>query len=89
VIKKEYPEAIIINPRDIMEDKGLTKEEIKKLTFWEIEYRYFFPEIMRCELVIVAKCWTDPAWRKKFTPGVLAEIEYAKKLGKSILEFGE
>jgi len=79
----------IINPRDILTGKGLSKEEIKKLSFWEIEHTYFFPEILKCELVIVAKSWTNPAWRGKFTPGVLAEIRYAQDNEKKILEFCE
>ncbi len=95
-IKSDYPDSIIINPADIIkglseEDKNNLKKNLKKnsANFWVIEQKYFYPEIDRSNIMIVARCWNDRSWRGRYTPGVIAEIKYAKKMGKKILEFGE
>lgn len=89
-IKSDYPGCIIINPWDII--KSLSKDdkgELKKLNFWMVEQKYFYPEIDKCDMVIVARCWNHRRWRGRYTPGVIAEMKYAQKIGKKILEFGE
>jgi hypothetical protein len=86
-IKSDYPYSVIINSWDIIKD--VPREEMKKLTFWEIEKKYFYPEIDICSFMVTCKCWNDRAWRGRYTPGVQEEIKYAKEKGKKILEFGE
>ena len=87
----KYKGFEIINPADIYENIKQTREgaEDLKKGFWFIENKYYFPWIDKSDLVIVAKCWNDRSYRGRYTPGVLAEIEYAKKKGKKILEFGD
>lgn len=76
----------IINPADIF--KMIPKKDIKK-GFWYIENTYYFPMILKSELSIVAKCWNDIAWRGRYTPGVRAEIDFARNNYKKILEFSD
>lgn len=84
-IKNDYPDSVIINPADI--SKNIDAEQDGD--FWSIEKNYFFPEIDKSDIVVIVKCWNDRSWRGRYTPGVIAEIKYARDLGKKILEFGE
>lgn len=89
LIRKEYPNDDIINTKAMLSREDKLKlgkgggkgfmEVVKKLEYF----------IDICDIVICAKTWNDIAFRGRYTPEVDAEIEYAKKAGKKILEFGE
>lgn len=69
-IKTKYPDAIIINPKDIKIDP----EDIKNQAypgFMKRLRKYFFPEIDKCDIMIVAKSKTG-----KYGSGAKKEIEY-------------
>lgn len=88
-IRKEYPNDGIVNTKAMLskEDKlKLGKGGGQGFTKVVKKFEYF---IDICDIVICAKTWNNVAFRGRYTPEVEAEIAYAKKAGKKILEFGE
>lgn len=82
-IKKFYPTMNISNPKNIF----VTEEYKKKLSgtyyeFMSIMEKYYFPEIEKCDILIAFKY----SKTGKYTSGVIKEIEYAKSIGKEVIE---
>lgn len=50
------------------------------------QFEYF---IDICDVVVCAKTWNNIAFRGRYSSEVVEEIEYAKTVGKRILEFGD
>ena len=92
-IAELYPEAQIINVKAMLsrEDKlklgkgfGSCSGGGKGFRSVVEKFGYF---IDMSDLVIAAKTWNNVAFRGRYTPEAGAELEYAKRKGKKILEF--
>ncbi len=83
-IISEYPDAEIINPKDIT----IYNNDKKKLMgnfqdYTSIMEKCYFPEIDKCELLISFK----QSKNKKYSNGVNLEIEYAEQNEIKVLEW--
>lgn len=79
-IKNRYPDAEIINPKDIkISDNDKVPLSGRYNYFMKMMSKYYFSEIDKCDLLIVAKSKSG-----KYSSGVKKEIEYANSINKSI-----
>ncbi len=76
-LNKYYPEAEIINSRDISDT---INDEDRKCGLKYVEEKYFFPIIDDCDLVIATSSWG----MKRFTIGVIIEMKYAIAKNKKV-----
>lgn len=78
----EFGDIEIINPRNIKIDDSDKKKLSGSLDdYIEMMEKYFFPEIDRCDIIYVFA--SD---YQKYTDGVIREIQYARKRGKTVIE---
>lgn len=76
-LNKFYPDAEIINSRDI---SNRIDDQDRKYGLKYIEEKYFFPIIDDCDLVIA----TSSFIMKRFTIGVIIEMKYAIAKNKKV-----
>ena len=75
-VKDIYSECVIINPAEIT-----TPEYFDHLPLME-QMQVFYDEIDKCDLIILLKQQIT----KKYTPGVIKELEYAISQGIAVIE---
>lgn len=85
---EDFPGAKIINPASIKapkidENKGFEEAVRDNLV------KYYFPYIEDSDLIVAAPAWNHSRLRGQYTLGAKMEIEYAKSIGKRVIEFSE
>jgi hypothetical protein len=80
-IRDKYPDAIIFNPKELLKgDNYITPKNYSE--FMKDLEENCYPKIDECDIFVVSKYKHG-----KYTTGVKKELEYAKFLGKRILDF--
>lgn len=89
-IKEEFGHDVdIVNTKAMLSRSDrldLGKISGKKFDGVASKFEYF---IDTCDIIVCAKTWNNIAFRCRYSPDVFREIEYARKTGKKIFEFGD